>query len=291
MARQTGDRTSSAYEETTGAVPFASRLVVVVSCIAAAVALVHGRWGAGSPAGTVPTITPSMAFSTLASVGALSPTDQPPVPSPNPPLSSNSLPSSNPPLRTDQPAVVPRMGIVAGHWGSDTGAMCADGLTEVEINLDVAKRVVNLLQELGYQADLLAEYDPRLEGYQADALLSIHADSCEAFPNATPPASGFKVASVEDSLVPEVEERLVACLAQCYAARTGMYFHANSITYDMIYYHNFYEIDDETPGAIIEVGFMMNDRQILTRRSNLVAQGIVDGMVCFLESERESERP
>jgi N-acetylmuramoyl-L-alanine amidase len=163
--------------------------------------------------------------------------------------------------------------------------MCSDGLTEVEINLDVAQRVVYILQALGYRVDLLAEFDLQLEGYQADALVSIHADSCVAYPNATPPASGFKVASVEDSLAPEAEERLVTCLAQCYAARTGMYFHANSITYDMTRYHTFYEIDNQTPGAIIETGFMLNDRHILTQRADLVAQGIVDGIVCFIEGE------
>jgi len=164
--------------------------------------------------------------------------------------------------------------------------MCPNGLSEVEINLDVARRVVYILQALGYQADLMAEFDPRLEDYQADALVSIHADSCVDYPNATPPASGFKVASVEDSLVPEKEKRLVACLAQCYAARTGMYFHANSITYDMTRYHTFYEIGGQTPGAIIETGFMLKDRHILTQRADLVAQGIVDGIICFIEGER-----
>ena len=166
------------------------------------------------------------------------------------------------------------------------GAMCPDGLTEVEINRDVAQRVVYILQSLGYQTDLLEEFDPRLTGYLADALLSIHADSCKAYPNATPPASGFKVASVEDSLVPEAEEHLLACLAQCYGERTGMYFHANSITYDMTRYHTFYEIDGRTPAAIIETGFMLADRRILTQRADLVARGIVDGIVCFIEDER-----
>ncbi len=228
-----------------------------------------------------PESAPSPTPSTNQPADALPSTDPPPT-----------LPST-PPSPTDQPltpsATAPHIGIVAGHWGSDstdTGAMCPDGLTEAEINLNVAQRVVYILQALGYQADLLAEFDPRLEGYQADALISIHADSCEAFPDATPPASGFKVASVEDSLVPEAEARLVACLAQCYAARTGMYFHANSITYDMTRYHTFYEIDDQTPGAIIEVGFMYNDRPILTQRTDLVAQGIVDGIICFIEGER-----
>jgi N-acetylmuramoyl-L-alanine amidase len=64
-----------------------------------------------------------------------------------------------------------------------------------------------------------------------------------------------------------------------------MFFHANSITYDMIYYHSFYEIDGQTPGAIIETGFMLNDRPMLTQRTDLVAQGIVDGIVCFIEGD------
>lgn len=177
------------------------------------------------------------------------------------------------------------IGIVAGHWGSDEGAICPDGLTEVEVNLDVAKRVVHSLRTLGYQVDLLEERDSRLGNYRADVLVSIHADSCEVFPNATPPASGFKVASVEDSVVPEEEHRLVACISKCYADRTGMYFHANSITYDMTRYHGFYEIHGETPGAIIEAGFMRLDREMLTHQTDLVAQGIVDGIVCFLEGE------
>jgi len=251
------------------------RLVVIVSCIAAIGATAHGLWGTQLPArGIAPETTLSPDLS-LASSTRLAPSpDQfvtPPVT-----LSAN-LPS---------PAV-PHIGIVAGHRENDMGAVCPDGLTEAEINLDIAQRVVHTLQALGYQATLLAEFDARLTDYRADALISIHADSCEAFPNAQPPASGFKVASVEDSLAPEAEKRLVACLAQCYAARTGMYFHANSITYDMTRYHTFYEIDGRTPAAIIETGFMLNDRAILTQRADLVAQGIVDGIICFIEGGGE----
>jgi N-acetylmuramoyl-L-alanine amidase len=278
VAHRTGGRTSSAYEEAAGAVSIALRLVAIASCLAAIVAMVYGVRGARSPVGITPELTLSPPPSTplLAALSG----DTPPS------TDQSSTPPSTLPPPADQSAGVPHIGIVAGHWGSDTGALCPDGLREVDINLDVAQRVVYILQALGYQADLLAEFDPRLEGYWADALISIHADSCTAYPSATPPASGFKVASVEDSLVPEAEEQLVACLAQCYAARTGMYFHASSITYDMTRYHTFYEIDDQTPGAIIETGFMMNDRRLLTERADLVAQGIVDGIVCFIEGER-----
>lgn len=273
MARQSGGHARCVHEETGGAVPIASRLVAVVSCVVGLGAMIYGLQASHqlntlAPGGTPP------AFVVASPVPSLIPS-----PASHAVLFATPLPSISP-----SPAI-PRIGIVAGHYGSDVGAMCPDGLTEVEITLDVAERVVYVLRALGYQADLLEEFDARLEGYRADALVSIHADSCEDFPNATPPASGFKVASVEDSMVPELERRLVACLAQCYAARTGMYFHATSITYDMTRYHAFYEIDGQTPAAIIEIGFMGKDRALLTQRPDLVARGIVDGLVCFIEGD------
>ena len=63
------------------------------------------------------------------------------------------------------------------------------------------------------------------------------------------------------------------------------YFHANSITPHMSQYHTFYEIHGQTPGAIIETGFMFADREMLTQRADLVAQGIAEGIVCFIENE------
>jgi N-acetylmuramoyl-L-alanine amidase len=176
------------------------------------------------------------------------------------------------------PARPPKVGIVAGHWQNDVGAMCPDGLTEVEINLAVAKLVVASLSRSGYDAEMLAEFSTKLDGYQADALVSIHADSCNV-----PEATGFKVARVSSSLVPELEDRLVACLIEKYQDATGLDFHRNSITYDMTEYHAFYEIAPETPAAIIEIGFMDADRRLLTRRQDLVAKGIVNGIKKFIE--------
>ena len=288
----------TSFGEPADIVPLAFRLVAVLSCLVAIVAIYRG---ARSP-------TAGVGAEARGSSAGLTATEVSAVTDPSAPSEAHSLPQQSggasspaaapsdpsqqeaaetPPAHTGSP---PRIGIVAGHWGggsNDTGAVCPDGLQEVDINLDIATRVVALLQSLGYQADLLAEYDPRLTGYQADALVSIHADSCEEFPHATPPASGFKVARVEDSMVPEQEDRLVACLAQCYATETGMYFHNNSITYDMTRYHNFYEIDDQTPAAIIEVGFMALDREMLTGQPNRIAQGIVAGIVCFIEADTE----
>ncbi len=193
------------------------------------------------------------------------------------------------PRPTEPPQVSPapsptagpqKVGVVAGHWQSDPGAICPDGLQEVTINLDVASRVVAILQTEGYDAQLLAEFSDRLEGYKADAFVSIHTDSC-----AVPEASGFKVARVVASAIPAEEDRLVACLIREYGRVTGLRFHENSITFDMTDYHAFREIDPNTPGAIIELGFMAADRQLLTDHSDMVAQGVAQGILCFLRGE------
>lgn len=176
--------------------------------------------------------------------------------------------------------VVPRkVGIVAGHWKSDSGAECPDGLQEVTINLDVASRVVALLQSQGHDAELLAEFSEKLAGYEADAFVSIHADACGTG------ATGFKVARLSASAIPEEEDRLVKCLVQEYGEETGLGFHSRSITFDMTDYHAFWEIDPATPGVIIELGFMDGDRKLLTQNSYKAARGVVEGILCFFNSE------
>lgn len=176
------------------------------------------------------------------------------------------------------PPGVPRVGIVAGHAGYDPGAVCADGWTEAEVNMAIAQEVQRLLSRKGYYVDLLEEYDDRLTGYRADALISVHADSCDV-----PGATGFKVARVTDSAIPEAEDSLVACLYREYEAITGLPRHPRSITDNMTNYHAFREIDSYTPGAIIETGFLLDDRDLLINRPKLVARGIAAGVVCFLE--------
>ena len=203
--------------------------------------------------------------------------------------SLTALPISAPllaPLPTRTPTATAvaarRIGIVSGHRANDTGTICADGLTEAEVNFDHAIRVATQLRTRGYVVDVLDEFDPRLKNYTASALLSIHADSCDYINDL---ATGFKVARVLDSTVPVDEDRLVGCIRARYGAATGLRFNANTITFDMTKYHAFYEIAPQTPAAIIETGFMNLDRATLTRRADTVAKGIVDGLLCFLNRE------
>ena len=172
-----------------------------------------------------------------------------------------------------------RVGVVAGHSGNDSGAVCPDGLTEAEVNLATAETVVRDLEARGITADLLEEFDDRLDGYRADAFVSIHADSCGV------DFSGFKVASLEGGS--DASERLANCLWDRYEAATGLERHPNTITYDMTRYHAFREIASSTPAAIIEIGFLRGDRDLLTQDTALVAQGIVDGIECFINPPQE----
>jgi N-acetylmuramoyl-L-alanine amidase len=174
------------------------------------------------------------------------------------------------------------IGIVAGHLGNDVGAACDDGLTEVSINEDIAVRVKTLLERQGYVVDLLEEYDPRLEGYKAMALVSLHTDSCQFIDDN---ATGFKVAASRANTSAQASQTLAACLTNRYAARTGLKNHPGSVTYDMTDYHSFGEISADTPAVIIEMGFLYLDRNFLTQHADLVAQGVADGILCFTRNE------
>ncbi|HCB02635.1 MAG TPA: hypothetical protein DEP19_09660 [Anaerolineae bacterium] len=180
-----------------------------------------------------------------------------------------------------------RIGIVAGHMGNDSGAVCTDengavDLTEAEVNFEIASRVRDSLVAKGYQVDLLNEFDTRLNGYRAVALVSIHNDSCEYINEA---ATGFKVAASLETRDINRAQRLTACLTNRYQSLTGLFFHANSITPDMTEYHAFSEIDPNTITAIIETGFLNLDREILTEQTDLVAEGVTQGILCFINNE------
>ncbi len=178
----------------------------------------------------------------------------------------------------------PYVGIVAGHWGNDSGAVCPNGVTEQKVNLEIAKRVAELLRARGVWVDLLQEFDTRLTSFQGDVLVSIHADSCDPI-DADPPATGFKVARSQASAIPTVTDKLVDCLRTEYQKSTGMQFHENSITRDMTSYHSFREIDPNTPAAIIETGFLHLDYDMIVKQPDKPAEGIANGIFCFLKTQ------
>ncbi len=191
--------------------------------------------------------------------------------------------------------VITRIGIIAGHSGPpldpsfdvDPGAVCDDNgdgiaeLTELEINVEVATLAARELLRRGYEVEILEEFDPRLDGYRADVLLSIHSNDCQEYEGGG--ATGFAVAGpVARGVARGRDERLVRCLINEYGNVTQLPRHFGE-TRDMTFYHTFDEVSLDTPVAIIETGFMNADRQLLENNRELVAQGIVAGLVCFLE--------
>jgi N-acetylmuramoyl-L-alanine amidase len=176
----------------------------------------------------------------------------------------------------------PRVGIVAGHWGNDPGAVCADGLTEAQVNLNIATLVKQGLVDNGFDVDLLEEFDPLLSQYQALALVSIHADSCEYVNDQ---ATGYKVAAALGTANADKATRLTACIRSRYSQYTSLPYHGTSITPDMTSYHAFDEIHSDTPAAIIETGFLNLDRQILTQEPDRIADAITQGILCYIYNE------
>lgn len=174
-----------------------------------------------------------------------------------------------------------RIGIVSGHWKNDSGSVCPNGLTEADVNLTIASLVQQKLTKEGFQVDLLEEFDSRLTQYQAIALVSIHNDTCDYI---SPDATGFKVAAALESAYPEKTDRLSACLIDRYAATTHLTYHIGNSN-DMTYYHAFNEVNTETPAVIIETGYMNLDQQILTQQPDLIADGIVNGLLCYIRNE------
>ncbi len=192
---------------------------------------------------------------------------------------------------TPQPAL--RIGIVAGHSGNDSGAVCTDStgkvtLTEAEVNLKIATLVQKKLVDDGFQVDLLNEFDTRLNGYRAVAIVSIHNDSCDYINDQ---ATGFKVAAALNTRDVNRANRLLACLVDRYHTATGLPFHPGSITPDMTSYHAFSEIDPNTIAAIIETGFLYLDQEILTQHTDQVADGVVNGILCFVNNENVAPTP
>ncbi|HTX79864.1 MAG TPA: N-acetylmuramoyl-L-alanine amidase [Longilinea sp.] len=183
---------------------------------------------------------------------------------------------------------IKRIGIISGHYSKDppydTGAVCTDGsgIKEVDVNYKVAYLVYQNLKADGYQVDLLQEFDPLITNYKGLLLLSIHSDTCEYIDNTF---TGFKVApsSVEQDAADS--QRLANCLIARYATDTNLPYNANTISNDMRFYHAFNEIAPTTPAAIIETGFLNLDRDILVNHPDVVAKGITDGILCFINNE------
>jgi|GEM_PF-6897386 len=198
-----------------------------------------------------------------------------------------AVPSPLPTFETVQ-----RIGIITGHSGPpldtnfdvDPGAVCDDNfdnipeLTELEVNTSVTVRLANLLIEEGYEVEMLEEWDDRILNYRGSVLISVHANTCE---NLGFGATGFNIQINQNSPFLERDTLLQDCLVAQYASKTGLPRHFGTSP-DLVDYHVFRESSVDTPTVLVELGFMFADRELLTQRPDDMAQGLFQGMLCFL---------
>lgn len=189
----------------------------------------------------------------------------------------------------------PKVGIQAGHWlieqlpdqlaslRGQTGGS-GGGVREVDFTLDMARRVTKLLQDKGYEVNLLPATVPA--DYTADAFVAIHADA-----NTSGSPSGYKVARSRFSPIPATDEAFLKAVAATYGAATGLRWDDN-ITRNMSGYYAFNSrrrinaVSKGTPAIIVEVGYLTNagDRNYLMSHQDVVANGITQGVINFLNA-------
>jgi hypothetical protein len=184
-----------------------------------------------------------------------------------------------------------RVGLQAGHWKAKeapdeleniraNGAYAA-GISEWEVNLEIAEAARDLLEPHGIAVDILPATVP--PAYWADAFVSIHADD-----NDDTRVSGYKVAAPRRDRSGRATE-LATLLETHYGEVTRLPLDPN-VTRNMRGYYAFnyrkYEhaIHPMTPAAILETGFLSSpeDRRIIARDPEKAAQGLVDALLEFL---------
>lgn len=177
--------------------------------------------------------------------------------------------------------------ILAGHWQDSAGEVCADGLIEADVNQALAARVGQTLTDMGYKVDIFPEYDLALLNYHSAAFVAIYSGSCTESPL---PPSGFKVASSLTAQNPDKVNQLAVCLSEQYQKATRLPFTYEVLNPDHPSYHIFRDVYPETPAVMIEVGSLKTDRSIVVGQAGTVSDGIVAGILCYLNGQINAEK-
>ena len=77
------------------------------------------------------------------------------------------------PQGVERSAFNKKIGLVSGHAGFDSGAVCTDAngevnLTEADVNAKITDIVAKRLRRAGADVTVMEEYDPRLAGLRVD---------------------------------------------------------------------------------------------------------------------------
>lgn len=177
------------------------------------------------------------------------------------------------------------VGILPGHFGFDTGFQCGaefNFVQENDVNLRLAIMVRDYLERLGYTVDLFHEYDPALNDYTGLALISIHAGTCD--PNASQ-QSGFFITTGGKNVYPSESKRLNDCMTYHYAQNSQLDFLGENYAPGEEMFYAFDTVNDYTTISVIQTGFLGNDYRTISERTESLAKGIADGIVCYVEND------
>lgn len=221
------------------------------------------------------------------------------VPQPTEPATSasgtSSMSSVSRVKRPEMPQGPRRIGIQVGHWDAEVAppelgarirtqtGTSSGGISERDINRDIALRVKKILEPQGYVVDVLPVTLPAR--YLADAFVSLHGDG-----DGTGENSGFKMAY--STRRTPYEAQLLAAIKETYGAATGLAYDSDRVTRNMTgyYAHNWRRYQNATspftPSVILEMGYVSHatDRALMTKKPDLLAKAIADGLVSFLEA-------
>ena len=186
-----------------------------------------------------------------------------------------------------------RIALQAGHWRADEAPWELRGLRnngtswrgtpEWEINLEIVRRTGVMLEELGYEVDILPAVVP--PSYRAHLFIAIHADGSND-PNAT----GYRVGTPRRDATGRASQ-IGALLERSYGEATGIK-RLPTVTRRMRNYYAFnfrrYEhaLHPGTIAVILETGFLTSrrDRQVLLNDPDRAARGIVAAVTAFAET-------
>ncbi len=174
------------------------------------------------------------------------------------------------------------IGIIPGHYGFDTGFQCGAAynfVKENDVNLRMAIMVRDYLTSRGYSVDFLHEFDPALSDYTGLALVSIHTNSCDSAP------SGFNVTTGGQNTYPSESKRLNDCLTYYYGQNSELSFLGENYTPGEEYLYSFDTVNDYTTISIIHTGALSTDYRTISEKTESLAKGIGDGIICYVENE------
>ena len=173
------------------------------------------------------------------------------------------------------------IGILVGHWKVDSGHVCENDIVEANITEAIANQVSMKLNALGYPVKLLAETDMDLINYRGPALVALYTGSCEDTPENK---SGFTIGTTLATSDLNSSNALAVCMGEIYQASTKLDFTYQIISPDQPAYTFFEMVNPDTPMIYLEMGSLFYDQSVLVQNSENVANGIVNGIQCYLDT-------